>query len=127
MYPWRVSVPRDGAAMELTHRDNPPAPWTSRALAGLGFLLAALLVVLAVSRHLAMTQAQSYLQSHYRVNLELPVQNVRPHFLTGSTHSGRPLPPLGFCWAVELDVGTSEAEVMVNPWTHEIVDWDADL
>ena len=105
----------------------PGTPWSTRLLAALGFLLALAVVCVAISRQLAISTAQMYMRQHYNTTVELPVRTIRPEFLTGTTASGKPLPPLGFCWTIELESGGSQAEITINPWTHDIVDWSAQL
>lgn len=102
-------------------------PLGTRLLAGLGFVMGALLLGLYFSQQAALDRAESYLRNRYRLNLDIPVKRVRADFLTTPIHAGRNLPPLGFCWTVELDAGNSQAEVMINPWTHDVVDWRAEL
>jgi hypothetical protein len=109
----------------------PPRPhgssWGTRFLAALGFFLAAGVVGLGFSGQIAMAKAQDYLRTRYHAPIEIPVRRIRPDFLTGPTATGEPLPPLGFCWTVELDAGSAEAEVSISPWTHEVVDWEAEF
>ena len=116
------SIPHAAPASSL-----PNTPWSTRLLAGLGFLLALGVVCVAISRQLAISTAQMYMRQHYNTTVELPVRTIRPEFLTGTTASGKPLPPLGFCWTIELESGGSQAEITINPWTHDIVDWSAQL
>jgi len=97
----------------------------STLLAALGFLLAALLGAGLISRQLALIRAQNYLRDRYGVNLDVPVTDARPAFLTRTPRLG-PAPPLGFCWGVELRAGGISADVFLNPWNHQILDVDLD-
>lgn len=108
-------------------RALPPVSWSTRLLAVLGFVCAGLVVTLAVSSQLALIEAQNYLRKRYRIDLDLPVKQIRPNLLSPPVASRRPLPPLGFCWTVELDSGSIQAELSVNPWTREIIDWDIEI
>lgn len=103
------------------------SPWGARLLAALGFFLAAAVVGLCFSGQVAVARAQDYLRTRYHAPVEIPIRRVRPDFRTGPTATGAPLPPLGFCWTVELDAGSVDAEVSISPWTHEVVDWEADF
>ncbi len=93
---------------------------THCAAAG-GFVLGALVLGLLVSRQLALMRAQDYLRSRYGMNIELPVDEIRPALLTRSPRIGS-APPGGFCWGVQLRLGALAADVLLNPWTHEVVD-----
>jgi hypothetical protein len=97
-----------------------------RLVAGLGFLAAIGVGALLFSRQLAITGAQEYLRLHYNTEAEVPVRSVRAEFLDDTTLEGK-TPPLGFCWTIELDAGPSRAEVTINPWTREVIDWHAEL
>lgn len=108
-------------------RKLPPVPWSTRVLAGLGFACAALAIFLMVSSQLALLDAQNYLRRRYRVNLDVPIKQIRPNLLSEPVASRRPLPPLGFCWTIELDTGSIQAELSVNPWTREIIDWNIEI
>jgi hypothetical protein len=101
-------------------------PWGTRIFAALGFLLALGAVVLGITRQLAIQAAQSYLRDRYHADVEAQVRSVRPEILAQSG-TENPLPPLGFCWSVDLQVGTSHAKVSIDPWTREVVDWSAEL
>ena len=100
--------------------------WGMRLLSALGFVLAATGATLIFSRQVAIDRARNYLRQRYHINVEVPVKDVRPELLQGPLRSGRSLPPFGFCWTVEIDATVIHAEVTLNPWTHEIVDWRID-
>jgi hypothetical protein len=101
--------------------------WGSRLLAGLGFALALILGGLAVSRQTAMTRAQNYVRDRYNTDVEVPVRDVKPTFIDGPTRAKRSRPPFGFCWTIQLEAGSSQAEVTIDPWTYEVIDWEAEL
>lgn len=86
-----------------------------------GFVLGALVLGLLVSRQMALVRAQDYLRSRYGMNMELPVDEIRPALLTRTPRIGS-APPGGFCWGVQLRLGALAADVLLNPWTHEVVD-----
>ena len=102
------------------------SPWSVRFLALAGFLLALAVGGLFISQQLAVERARTYLKSRYKTNLEVPVRDIRPYFVFQPA-SGNPAPPLGFCWTIEVETGLTRAEVVVNPWTHDVVDWNVDL
>ena len=108
-------------------RSLPPVSRSTYCLAALGFVATACLIGLVISSQLALLEAQNYLRKRYRVNLDVPVRHIRPNLLTGPVASRRPLPPLGFCWTIELETGSIEAELSVNPWTREIIDWNIEI
>jgi hypothetical protein len=110
---------------QTPHHKRPA--WSSRLLSGTGFLLAGGLLLLLMSGHVATAKAQNYVRDRCQADVDVPVREVRADFLTGPTASGRPLPPLGFCWTIEFDAGSAEAEVSVSPWTHEVIDWRGSL
>lgn len=112
------------AALPLEKR---PVPLSSRLLAAAGFVLAIALAVLFVSQQIAVEKARGYLKSRYKTNVEVPVKSIRPDFLFEAPETGKAVPPLGFCWTIEVDTGVAGGEVMVNPWNHEVVDWRVDL
>jgi hypothetical protein len=97
-------------------------PWATRLLAVLGFVLAGGVGAIYTSQQMAVEKARGYLKSRFKTNLEVPVKSIRPDFVFDPS-SGRPAPPLGFCWTIEIDTGVGSGEVMVNPWNHEVVDW----
>lgn len=105
----------------------PPVPWTTRLLAALGFAGAILAIALVISSQMALLEAQNYLRKRYRLNLDVPIKQIRPNLLIGPVASRRPLPPLGFCWTIELDSGPIQAELSVHPWTREILDWKIEI
>lgn len=100
-------------------------PWGARLLAAAGFLLAGLVVALIISQQVAYDRARDYLRDRYHMNLDVPVKSLRPDLLSGPTTSGR-VPPLGFCWTAEIETDLVSGEVMLNPWTHEVVHWRLD-
>jgi hypothetical protein len=106
---------------------RPEVPWSTRLLAVLGFLLAALVLGFLVSRQVAVANAENYLRKRYGVDIEVPVSQIQPCIVSKARSADRPLPPFGLCWSVRLTVGKREAEVMINPWNDEIVDWRADF
>ena len=107
-------------------RPRKRSPWSVRLLAAGGFLLALAVGGLFFSQQIAVEKARNYLKGRYKTNLEVPVRDIRPDFVFAPA-SGNPAPPLGFCWTIEVETGLTRAEVMVNPWTHEVVDWNVDL
>ena len=115
-----------------THRRTQGAPSSGpslqlRLVAALGFLAAIGMGFLLLSRQLAVYGAQEYMRAHYNAESDVPVRAVRAEFLDEASVGGRPVPPLGFCWTIELDAGPSRAEVTINPWTREVIDWHAEL
>ncbi len=104
-----------------------PVPRSSLLLAGLGFLLAALMLALFLSSQLAVLEAQNYLRKHYQIDADLPVKGIRPTLVQEPLASNRPMPPLGFCWAIEVDADFIQAELSVNPWTREVIDWEIEI
>src|SRR5688572_25649212 len=92
-------------------------PWSTRVLAVAGFLLALAVAGLFFSQQLAVEKARDYLKARYKTNLEVPVRDIRPDFVFNPS-TGKPAPPLGFCWTIEVETGVTNGEVMVNPWTH---------
>jgi len=98
-----------------------------RLLAGLGFLLGFAVLGVLGSAQFAVTRAESYLRDRYQARIELPVRQIRPTLLTRPPPTGQPMPLLGFCWTIELDAGASQAEVTIDPWSHEVLDWQAEL
>lgn len=111
-----------GAAISTTP-ERRRASWTCRVLAVVGFLLALGVGTLFTSQQIAAEKARGYLKSRFKTNIEVPVRSVRPDFVFEPS-TGRAAPPLGFCWAIEVDTGVANGEVKVNPCTHEVVDWD---
>jgi hypothetical protein len=105
----------------------PGIPWSTRLLAVAGFLLAVSAAGLYLSQQIALDRARNYLRDKYNANLELPIKDIRPDFVAGATASGKPLPPLGFCWTIVIETGVAEGEVLINPWNHEVLDWRMDL
>jgi hypothetical protein len=103
--------------------EKPRTCWTTRLLALLGFLLLAGAGALFTSEQMAVEKARGYLKERFKTNIEVPVKSIRPDFVY-ETDSGKPTPPLGFCWTIEVDTGVASGEVMVNPWNHEVVDWN---
>jgi hypothetical protein len=101
--------------------------WGARLLAGLGFLLALACLAVFISYQVVMLRAEDYLKERYHANIDVPVKRVRPEFLKAAAESERPLPPLGFCWVLELDGGKVAGEVTVNPWTHEVLNWSTNI
>lgn len=110
-------------AVVLTGREKPRACWTTRLLALLGFLLLGASGAIFTSQQMAVEKARGYLKERFKTNIEVPVKSIRPDFVY-ETASGKPSPPLGFCWTIEVDTGVASGEVMVNPWNHEVVDWN---
>lgn len=102
------------------------AAWAPRLLAVAGFLLAGGFIMLGFSQQVAAEKARGYLRTRYKANIDVPVRHIRPDFVFDPS-SGKPAPPLGFCWTIEVDAGVASGEVMVNPWNHEIVDWNVDM
>lgn len=102
------------------------ASWSVLLLAALGFILAVATGVLFFSQQVAIEKARGYLKSRYKTDIEVPVKDIRPDFVFDPS-TGKPAPPLGFCWTIEVDTGVASGEVMVNPWNHEVVDWHVDL
>lgn len=113
----------------MIDKKNPQlqVPRSTRILAGCGFLLAALVLALFVSSQLAVLEAQNYLRKRYRIDADLPVKEIRPALVSEPLASNRPLPPLGFCWTIELDTGFVQAELSINPWTREVIDWQIEI
>jgi hypothetical protein len=104
-----------------------PTPWGTRLLAGLGFVLAVGVLAIFASYQMVLLRAEDYLKERYHANIDVPVKRVRPEFLKTVAEPGCPMPPLGFCWVLELDGGKVTGEVTVNPWNHEVVDWRTDI
>jgi hypothetical protein len=97
--------------------------WSHRLLALLGFVLAIGMGTLFTSQQIATEKARNYLKDRFKTNIEVPVRAVRPEFVF-QTSTGRPAPPLGFCWAIEVETGIANGEVMIDPWSQEVVDWN---
>jgi len=98
-------------------------PWGTRLLALLGFLLAIALGGLFLSQQIAVEKARNYARNRFKVNLDVPVHAVRPTLISDDIELTAAPPPLGFCWSIELETGLAAGEVLVNPWTHEVVGW----
>jgi hypothetical protein len=111
------------AAAATMGREKSRSSWSVRLLAVLGFLLLGAVGAVFASQQMAVDKARGYLKGRFKTNIEVPVKSIRPDFVFEPT-SGRAAPPLGFCWTIEIDTGVGSGEVMVNPWNHEVVDWN---
>jgi hypothetical protein len=102
---------------------RPGVSWSVRLWAALGFLLAVALGGLFLSQQIAVERARNYARSRLKVDLDIPVQAIRPDLVGDDLELLSEPPPLGFCWTIEIEAGIATGEVLINPWNHEVVGW----
>ena len=103
--------------------EKPRACWSTRLLALLGFLLLGGAGAVFTSQQMAVEKARGYLKERFKTNIEVPVKSIsaRISCMSGlrEAHAAT-----GFLLDHEVDTGVASGEVMVNPWNHEVVDWN---